>query len=117
AVNDMGEGKTLEWWDDWLAKMKAKHGNGNGHGKSLAIEAMKLLPTPRSQNGDARNDRVWHRPDGQPQNLENALWHAPVSHLLPTPTTRDDKGPNQRNDTSCLHGAVTQDWGVYGPAI
>jgi hypothetical protein len=47
AVNDMGEGKTVEAWDEWTAKMKAAHGNGNGHGASLSIEAQRLLPTPR----------------------------------------------------------------------
>lgn len=46
AVNDMGEGKTPEAWDEWTAKMQAAHGNGNGHGKSLAIEAQRLLGTP-----------------------------------------------------------------------
>lgn len=46
AVNDMGEGKTIDAWDEWTAKMQAAHGNGNGHGKSLAIEAQRLLPTP-----------------------------------------------------------------------
>jgi hypothetical protein len=33
---------------------QAKHGNGNGHGASLSIEALRLLPTPR---GEARNIR------------------------------------------------------------
>lgn len=42
AVNDMGEGKTIEWWDDWTAVQKAKHNNGNGHGKSLAIELQRV---------------------------------------------------------------------------
>jgi hypothetical protein len=42
AVNDMGEGKTVEHWDEWTAAQKAKHGNGNGHGKSLAIEAQRV---------------------------------------------------------------------------
>ena len=45
AVNDMGAGKTVEAWDDWTATQKAKHGNGNGHGPSLHIEALRLLPT------------------------------------------------------------------------
>lgn len=48
AVNDMGAGKTVEAWDAWTADMQARHGHGNGHGKSLAIEAQRLLPTPRS---------------------------------------------------------------------
>ena len=48
------------------------------------------LPTPRAQNGEARNMNIWKRPLDQPQNLENAL------ALLPTPTARDykDTGPN-----------------------
>lgn len=46
AVNDMGEGKTPDAWDAWTAAMQERHGNGNGHGKSLAIEAQRLLPTP-----------------------------------------------------------------------
>jgi DNA (cytosine-5)-methyltransferase 1 len=45
AVNDMGEGKTVEHWDAWTDRMKTEHGNGNGHGKSLAIEAQRLLPS------------------------------------------------------------------------
>jgi len=43
VVNDMGANKTVEWWDDWVAEKKAQHGNGNGHGNSLAIEVRRLL--------------------------------------------------------------------------
>jgi hypothetical protein len=71
AVNDMGEGKTPDVWDEWTAKMQAAHGNGNGHGKSLAIEAQRLLPTPKTT--DAKSDG--------PSNLER---HSPslvtISH-------------------------------------
>lgn len=52
AVNDMGEGKTVDAWDEWTATMQARHGNGNGHGKSLSIEAQRLLPTPRAGDGE-----------------------------------------------------------------
>ena len=38
-----------------------------------------FLPTPRSQNAEARNSKLWVRPDGEPQNLENAL-----ARLVPT---------------------------------
>lgn len=34
----MGAGKTVNAWDAWTQAMQAKHGNGNGHGKSLAID-------------------------------------------------------------------------------
>lgn len=46
SVNDMGAAYTPDEWDAWTAKMKASHGNGNGHGKSLNIEALRLLRTP-----------------------------------------------------------------------
>lgn len=51
VVNDMGKAYTPAEWDEWTAKLKADHGNGNGHGASLEIEAARLaepelLPTP-----------------------------------------------------------------------
>jgi hypothetical protein len=46
-------------------------------------EKPKLLPTPRAQLGEPRNQNIYARPAGQPQNLENAL------ALLPTPTVSD----------------------------
>jgi len=47
----MGAGKTVDDWDAWTDKMRGAHGNGNGHGKSLAIEGQRLLPTPRATDG------------------------------------------------------------------
>lgn len=47
------------------------------------LPAGYLLPTPRAQNGEERNQNIWARPLDQPQNLENAL------ALLPTPTVMD----------------------------
>jgi hypothetical protein len=44
-----------------------------GHGPTLADEVENLLPTPRAQHGEPRNQGVWARPLDQPQNLENAL--------------------------------------------
>ena len=41
---------------------------------SLSTMARRVSwPTPRAQNGEPRNHKVWRRPDGQPQNLENAV--------------------------------------------
>jgi DNA (cytosine-5)-methyltransferase 1 len=57
AVNDMGEGKTLEWWDDWAPRQKSSDGRPAPHGKSLAIEAMRMLPTPRAQDEYERRNR------------------------------------------------------------
>ena len=51
AVNDMGAAYTPDEWDAWTDRMKAAHGNGNGHGKSLNIEAQRLLQTPSVSDG------------------------------------------------------------------
>jgi len=60
AVNDMGAGKTVEHWDEWTAAMQAKHGNGNGHGKSLAIETLRIGAStpPPSTAGNTPSDAV-----------------------------------------------------------
>lgn len=60
VVNDMGRGKTIEWWDDWNTRVN--------HGKSLDIEAVKLamLPTPTVQagtHGGGTQDRGPGSPD------------------------------------------------------
>lgn len=70
------------------------HGNG---GIDLRT-TVRLLPTPRAQNGEARNDKVWARPLDQPQNLENALARLPgASTSLPSAdgnTFWDDPHPH-----------------------
>ena len=63
AVNDMGAGKTPEQWDEWTAKMRAKHGNGNAHGASLSIEAARIgasTPPPSLDGPQSSDDR--HQP-------------------------------------------------------
>lgn len=54
AVNDMGEGKTVDRWDAGCADQQAKHGNGNGHGKSLAIEAQRTRAIADSRASGAQ---------------------------------------------------------------
>jgi hypothetical protein len=167
AVNDMGAAYTPDEWDAWTARMQEKHSNGNGHGKSLAIEAQRLLPTPTvGDSASARNSTATrHNPDSQHHSgmtltdalvpllptptasdtngagahgtggpdLRTAVALLPtpratdgekggpnqqgssgdlmlpsaVQQFLPTPTSRDWKGANQRGDSTCLHGAVT----------
>ena len=91
--------------------MRGKHGNGNGHGKSLAIEAQRLLPTPRATDGTKGGPN--QRGSSGDLMLPSAIQPA---NLLPTPTRRDYKGRNQRDDATCLPGAVA-DYGQYAPAI
>lgn len=85
AVNDMGAGKTVEAWDDWTARMQSKHGNGNGHGASLSIEALRLPPTPRASDGEkgCTNQR------GSSGDL---MLPSAVVQLLPTPSVADSTG-------------------------
>ena len=62
AVNDMGEGKTLEWWDDWAPRQKSSDGRPAPHGRSLAIEAQRLLPTPNCMDSmGTRSDEALAR--------------------------------------------------------
>lgn len=74
AVNDMGASYTPDEWDEWTARMKAEHANGNGHGPSLHIEALRMLPTTTQRGPDANRDTR----AGAGPNVHNAL--------LPTPT-------------------------------
>ncbi len=70
-----------------------------------------LLPTPTTRDGMGGPGRSEFRTGGD--NLRTA-----VQYLLPTPTTRDIKGRNQRDDASCLPGAVRDDrWGKFAEAV
>ena len=57
-----------------------------------------LLPTPNAQDG---NGGGRFNSEGHQSTLPGT-----VRELLPTPTARDHKGPNQRQDETCLHGAL-----------
>jgi len=60
AVNDMGEGKTLEWWDEWAPRQMSSDGRPAPHGRSLAIEALRASigasTTPPSPDGSKSSD-------------------------------------------------------------
>jgi len=115
AVNDMGAGKNPEDWDEWTAAMRAKHGNGNGHEKSLEIEAQRLLPTPKASDG----------PNGGPgmrngRGVADAL-PGVVGQLLPTPTTSGHLNRSgDRKHEKLLPGIardIGTDFGPYTAAI
>ncbi|MBK5248116.1 MAG: DNA cytosine methyltransferase [Actinomycetales bacterium] len=117
AVNDMGAGKTVDAWDAWTASMQAKHGNGNGHGASLSIEALRLLPTPRATRGGSGTETMYglgavrsdeNRTQGQvlmpsavqPVNFGRYTtaierWEA-ITRPAPSPTEPTGKGGAQR---------------------
>jgi hypothetical protein len=79
--------------------MQAKHGNGNGHGKSLAIETLRLLPTPTTEpttgNGHARN-------------------LGKEAKLLPTPTAMDSRasGGSSPSDVTLTDAVVRTSLGA-----
>ena len=97
----MGRGKTVEDWDAWTASMQAKHGNGNGHGKSLEIEAQRLLPTPSAadgmgghlnRSGDRKHEKLLPgiakdmHADFGPYTAAIARWEAVLGRPAPSPT-------------------------------
>lgn len=105
AVNDMGEGKTVEKWDDWTATMQAKHGNGNGHGKSLNIEAQRLLQTPSVADSEGGHERRGGaRGDELLLNGQAKAWAE--GKLLPTPRA-EERGQRNSQDEGMALSALT----------
>ena len=99
VVNDMGRGKTVEEWDSWTDEMKERHGNGNGHGPSLEIEAARLLlPTPAAWDGARGPDSSGNqlRPSGAKgtTNLAGAL----EQHTTSAPTRGLSNDGNTSSD-------------------
>ena len=118
AVNDMGAAYTPETWDQWTEKMKQAHGNGNGHGKSLNIEALRMLPTPSANvgmNGGSQHPDK-RRAGGHQPSIKDV-----VEHLLPTPTSERPDGRKSdafREGRTNFFDVIEKDlWGEYGPAI
>lgn len=97
TVVDLGDSKTIDEWDAWTDEQRAKHGNGNGHGASLAIEAQKLLPTPNTMDmlpARTPEQKEANRHKGGYSNLRESV----VNDLLPTPQ-------------------LATSWGKFEPAI
>ena len=123
AVNDMGASYTPDEWDEWTEKMRAEHGNGNGHGNSLSVEAQRLLPTPEAKLGSSGAD---YARAGREGSGGDSL-HEALGRLLPTPRASD--GPDEsshgrtwsktdRSLHSVVHaGELDARWGIYAAAI
>lgn len=70
--------------------------------------SLRTLPTVRAQMAEDRNTNVWRRPDGQPQNLENALARIPeVAAMLPTPKANDAYDNNSPAEAKRRDPALT----------
>jgi hypothetical protein len=72
VVNDMGAGKTIQWWDDWVKKCP--------HGNSLSIEVQRLLPTPQSWDSKAFGPNVdWKkRAENHAASVASVLMNLPL---------------------------------------
>ena len=79
--------------DAMFPTVTASEATGPGHPDSKSGGAnlrtvVSVLPTPRAQNGEGRNQTIWERPPTQPQNLENALAVTlPTGDPTPPPST------------------------------
>lgn len=105
TVVDLGGNKTVEEWDEWTARMKEKHGNGNGHGASLNIEALRTLPTPQVDDSKNTGHNETRRPTLASEtyklgNVERSWgkfepairrWEAILGRPAPEPTKPDGK--------------------------
>ena len=84
-------------------------------GPATDAPGSSLLPTPSAQESDPTEEYVEEMRDNfDPEArmyLPGRKWHAQrtlstMARMLPTPTSRDHKGRNQRDDETCLPGAV-----------
>ena len=88
------------------------NGSGlHGQGGPDLRTTVSLLPTPTAsdhRDGTQLRASAHYNPaTGGSHSMGLNPW-AEAAHLLPTPTSRDGKGRNQRNDTTCLPGAVVE---------
>jgi hypothetical protein len=85
-----------------LNDLRADAAVGNPRGR--LEDQVALLKTPTSQlavNGGSQHPEK-RREGGHGPTLADQVEH----ELLPTPTSRDGKGANQRGDATCLSGAL-----------
>jgi hypothetical protein len=63
------------------------------HTNDSESSSPRTLPTPRAQNGEDRNNKIWARDPKKPQNLENALAVTLPPHaLLRSPKASEGQG-------------------------
>ena len=113
TVVDRGSNKTPDQWDEWTAAMQARHGNGNGHGPSHAIEAQRLLPTPIARDYKDAATQRWTHPEARgsvpravrsmptgslgPYEAACDRWAAVIGRPPPDPTTPGSDGKPRLN--------------------
>jgi DNA (cytosine-5)-methyltransferase 1 len=110
TVNDMGAGKDPQKWQEWTEEMRQKHGNGNGHGRSLEQEAVSLLPTTTTHSSQhQQQDLEWGAvndhtdltqslPVGDLQTQPNLLTTSPTSLVGDNTSQPFDAGNTSSDD-------------------
>ena len=87
--------------------MKAKHANGNGHGKSLEQEALRMLPTPTAVSRDRSPEEIARRwIDGERgtrgPNLDDLPWMIPsLGASTRQPLTAGSDSPDLHPNPPC----------------
>ena len=86
TVVDQGESHSLESWAEWTAQMRECHGNGNGHGRSLSVEARRST-SDHGAYADAltRWERALGRPAPAPTDQQGRLAAAFVEWMMGLP--------------------------------
>lgn len=75
--------------------------------ESSSSPGLALLPSPQANQATAGPDyQRWDREGSGGEDLTTTVHRLLTGALLPTPTARDWKGPNQRRDATCLTGAL-----------
>jgi DNA (cytosine-5)-methyltransferase 1 len=119
----MGGNKTVEWWDEWTEKTRLKFNNSNGHGPSLNIEMLRLMPIPTTR--DFKDGQSEHERNGvvQTDTVARAIFDS-GEVLMPTTRTSMKNGASQKevdagNPKTRLETEVmlTTSWGKFEPAI
>lgn len=87
VVNDMGSGKTTEWWDEWTEKI-------GGHGKSLEQEAIRMLPTPNASDVGKHAGQPRHKREGHQARLADVLEYLPQWNGVNTDQPLQDGSPS-----------------------
>lgn len=120
VTNDMGENKTVEWWDEWAPRQKSSTGSPAPHGRSPSIEVRKLFPTIIASEAD------WSGPKQRSSSGRPSLsgLMADNQFLLPTTTAADANASGSAGyggNTFCtLTDAVVRQperWGEYAHAV
>jgi hypothetical protein len=133
AASLPNDAESYETWEARRQRALDTHNNSNGMGTPLAI-AVRMLPTPNARDGkggwsgtdgvdlQSTVDKLMPTPtasDSKGSRRETARtpeWTSKADSvtltdavtMLPTPTARDWRGRNQRDDATCLPGAVGQ---------